>query len=77
MSEKNIAQFDKTLPCDCEIRGHCMCKEMLVIPVNKVVDPKSIIGKNGWPRRRREAQGVTDPQKEWHVKNTLPNMRAK
>jgi hypothetical protein len=29
-----------------------MCKDMLVIPVNKVVDPKRIIGKNGGPRRR-------------------------
>jgi hypothetical protein len=38
-----------------------MCKEMLVIPVNKVVDPKRIIGKNGGPRRRRVAQGVADP----------------
>jgi hypothetical protein len=30
-----------------------MCKEMPVIPVNKVADPKRIIGKNGGPRRRR------------------------
>jgi hypothetical protein len=30
-----------------------MCKEMPVIPVNKVVDPKGIIGKNGGLRRRR------------------------
>jgi hypothetical protein len=30
-----------------------MCKEMPVIPVNKVVYPKRIIGKNGGPRRRR------------------------
>jgi hypothetical protein len=30
-----------------------MCKEMLVIPVNRVVDPKRIIRKNGGPRRRR------------------------
>jgi hypothetical protein len=34
-----------------------MCKEMLVIPVNKVVDPKIIIGKNGGPRRRRGTRG--------------------
>jgi hypothetical protein len=34
-----------------------MCKEMLVIPVNKVVDPKRIIGKNGRPRRRRRTRG--------------------
>jgi hypothetical protein len=30
-----------------------MCKEMLVIPVNSVVDLKRTIGKNGGPRRRR------------------------
>jgi hypothetical protein len=30
-----------------------MCKEMPVIPVNKVVDLKRIIGKNGGLRRRR------------------------
>jgi hypothetical protein len=30
-----------------------MCKEMLVIPVNRVVDPKRIIRKSIRPRRRR------------------------
>jgi hypothetical protein len=30
-----------------------MCKEMPVIPVNKVVDPKRIIEKNGGSRSRR------------------------
>jgi hypothetical protein len=34
-----------------------MCKEMPVIPVNKVVDPKRIIIKNGGPRRRRGTRG--------------------
>jgi hypothetical protein len=30
-----------------------MCKEMPVIPVNRAVDPKRIIGKmKGWRRRR-------------------------
>jgi hypothetical protein len=32
-----------------------MCKELPVISVNKVVDPKIIIGKNGEPRRMRGA----------------------
>jgi hypothetical protein len=32
-------------------RGLCTCKEMPVIPLNKVVDPKRIIRKNGGPRR--------------------------
>jgi hypothetical protein len=44
---------------------HCHateCKVMPVIPVNKVVDPKRIIVKNGGPRRRR-GTGVADPQK--------------
>jgi hypothetical protein len=34
-----------------------MCKEMPVIPVNRVVDKKGIIGKNGGPRRRRGIRG--------------------
>jgi hypothetical protein len=35
---------------------------MPAIPVNKVVDPKRLIRKNGGPRRRRrESNGVTDP----------------
>jgi hypothetical protein len=43
-----------------------MCKKMPVIPVNKVVDPKRIIGKNGGPRRRRGTRG------QWQ-KKALPN----
>jgi hypothetical protein len=35
-----------------------MCKEMLVIPVNRVVDTKRLIRKNGGgPRRRRGTRG--------------------
>jgi GTPase Era involved in 16S rRNA processing len=40
-----------------------MCKEMQVIPVNRVVGKKIIIGKNGGPRRRRNAKGRC-PQKD-------------
>jgi tetrahydromethanopterin S-methyltransferase subunit A len=45
------------LPCNFEVRGHCMCKEMPVIPVDSVADKKRIIGKNGGPRRRRGIRG--------------------
>jgi hypothetical protein len=38
-----------------------MCKEMPVILVNKVVDLKRIIGKNGWPRRRG-TRSLTPPK---------------
>jgi hypothetical protein len=34
-----------------------MCKEMPVIQVNRVVDPKRIIGKNGGLRRRKNTRG--------------------
>jgi hypothetical protein len=34
-----------------------MCKEMPVIPVNRVVDPKRIIRKNGGLRRGRGTRG--------------------
>jgi hypothetical protein len=43
-SDAGIKNFD--LPCDGEVRGHCKCKEMPVIPVNRVVAKKRIIGKN-------------------------------
>jgi hypothetical protein len=39
------------------VGGHCTCKEMPVIPVNREVDKKRIIGKNGGPRRRRGTRG--------------------
>jgi hypothetical protein len=34
-----------------------MCKEMPVIPVNRVVDKKRIFGKIGGPRRSRGTRG--------------------
>jgi hypothetical protein len=34
-----------------------MCKEMPVIPVNRVVDKKRVIGKDGGARRRRRTRG--------------------
>jgi hypothetical protein len=52
----------RILPCDCEVRGHCMCKEVLVNPVDRVVDKKKIIGKMEG-QGGGEAQGVADPQK--------------
>jgi hypothetical protein len=42
---KNQLSSLRILQCKCEVRGHCMCKEMLVIPVDRVVDKKRIIGK--------------------------------
>jgi hypothetical protein len=51
----------RKLPGDFEVRGHCMCKEMPVIPVDRVVDKTRIIrkmeGQGGG-----EAQGVVDPK---------------
>jgi hypothetical protein len=47
----------RKLPSYCAVRGHWMCKEMPVIPVNRVVDKKRIIGKNEGQRRRRGTRG--------------------
>jgi hypothetical protein len=34
--------------CDCEVRGHCVCKEIPVIPVERVVDKeRKIKGRGG------------------------------
>jgi hypothetical protein len=46
----------RILPCDCEVRGHCMCKGMPVIPVDRVVDKKRISWKNGGLRRRGQKE---------------------
>jgi hypothetical protein len=40
-----------------------MCKEMPVIPVSRVVDPKRIIRKNGGLRRRKGTRGCR-PKKQ-------------
>jgi hypothetical protein len=59
----------ETLPCDWEVRGHCMCEEMPVILVDKVVDPKRTIRKvECWGGG--EALGVADtppPQKKTYI----------
>jgi hypothetical protein len=36
-----------------------MCKELLVIPVNRMVDKKRIIRKNGGPKRRKSTKGCS------------------
>jgi hypothetical protein len=54
-NEKSIVSQRETLPCNWKSG-----KELPVIPANKVVDPKRIIGKNGGPRRRRGTR-VADP----------------
>jgi hypothetical protein len=46
-----------------------MCKEMPVIPVDRVVDTKRIIVKNGGPTRKRDKRGPTP-----HQKKCLPNV---
>jgi hypothetical protein len=40
-----------------------MCKELLVIPVNKVVDPKRIIGKKWRAEEEERHKGLLTPQK--------------
>jgi hypothetical protein len=43
--------------CHATVKSEGMCKEMQVIPVNRVVDKKRIIGKIGGPRRRKGTSG--------------------
>jgi hypothetical protein len=43
-------------------RGHCMCKEMPVIPVNKVVDPKRIIRKKWRAKEEERHKGLLTPK---------------
>jgi hypothetical protein len=46
-----------------------MCKEMPVIPVNKVLDPKKNNGGKMEGREGGEAQGVADPPKNYVRQN--------
>jgi hypothetical protein len=55
----------RILPCDCEVRGQCMCKEMPVIPVDRVVDKKTIIRKNVGLRKRRGTRGCWPQKSAW------------
>jgi hypothetical protein len=48
-AEMEAHQLVSDLPFDCEVRGHGMCKEMPVIPVNRVVDKKRIVVKMEGP----------------------------
>jgi hypothetical protein len=61
MKKRQLFSLRK-LPCDCEVKGHCMCKEMPVIPVDRVVDKKRIVGKMEGTGGG-EAQGVTDSKR--------------
>jgi hypothetical protein len=51
-----------------------MCKEMSVIPVNKVVDPKRISKKMDGLGGEGEAQGGTDPPKKLFGKIFFQNV---
>jgi hypothetical protein len=44
-----------------KVRGHCVCKEVPVIPVNRAVDPKKNNREKMEGRGGGEAQGVADP----------------
>jgi hypothetical protein len=57
-NKKQLFTLSK-LSCDREVRGHGKCKEMPVIPVNRVVGTKRIIRKNGWPRWRKHKGSLT------------------
>jgi hypothetical protein len=53
--------------CNWEVRSHyCMCKEMPVIPVSSVVDPKRIMGKMEG-QVGGKAQGVANPSPQKRI----------
>jgi hypothetical protein len=55
-----------------------MCKELLVIPVYRVVDKKRIIRKNGGQRRRKGTRGrfppPPPPPKNTNIKHSNNNI---
>jgi hypothetical protein len=56
---ENVENKLFSFSCDFELRGHCMCKEMIVISVKRVVDKKRIIGKNGGPWKSKGSKSWT------------------
>jgi hypothetical protein len=52
-NKKHNIVYLRILPCDCEVRGHCLCNALPIISVNTVVDKKRIIGKN-WSAKEEE-----------------------
>jgi hypothetical protein len=44
-----------------------MCKEMSVIPVNKVVDPKRIFGKKWRAKEEERHKGLLTPKKSFRT----------
>jgi hypothetical protein len=53
------------LPCYWEVRGHCIYKEIPVIQANRVVDPKSIIGKKWKAEEEEERHKGRRPNKTY------------
>jgi hypothetical protein len=64
----------RILPRNCVVRGHCMCKEMPVIPVDRVVDVKRIQmeGRGGGGTRDR---WPPPPPKKKHKVNQLAQIQ--
>jgi hypothetical protein len=59
--KKQLFYLRKEL-CDCEVRGHCMFKEMPVILVNRVLDKKRKLGKKWRPKEEERQKGPLTPK---------------
>jgi hypothetical protein len=58
-----------------KVRGHCMCKELPVILVNKVVDPKRIIGKK-WRAKEEERHKGSLTKKNINGRSSVSSRRV-
>jgi hypothetical protein len=74
-NKKNQMFFLRKLPFDCEVRGHCMCKEMPVIPVNRVVDKKKKLEKGGGEARPKEYLKIGKPGANYNRMGPLTSRR--
>jgi hypothetical protein len=52
-NKKTVALFENTT-YHATVKSECMCKEMPVIPADRVLDKKKVIGNNGGLSRRRD-----------------------
>jgi hypothetical protein len=74
---KNNCSLWEKLQWDCEVRGHGMCKEMPVIPVNRVEDKKQIIWKRRAEEQERHTGWLTPPPLKNVGGNLLPYLRVR
>jgi hypothetical protein len=62
-NKKTTVLFERHCHATEKPEAHCMCKELPVVPVNKVVDPKRVIRKKWRAEEEERHKWLLTPQK--------------